>query len=648
MAERAVPARTYILMRRFSLFLILLVFVSLALVVGAIFRYPLVIDDPFITYRYAQNLAGGTGFVYNPGERSLSTTTPLYALVLGVVGFLYSEIPTVGYWLSVISLGVCAFFVFRLVAECYGRVAGVSAGVLLLCAPGLLITLGLETNFYLALALGAILLYRVGRATAAFAVSALLTLTRNDGILLVAILATHYLYMDRARLRGGLAAMIDMTFLRPFLVYFVILLPWLVFSTFYFGTPFPVTLGAKIAQAQSGLWDSFAIGLIKWARDSVWLVPQMLFGLVGAAWAIRQRSFLLVVGAWAITHLVAYSLLGVAFYAWYIAPLVPALAVFAGVGIVVSARWVGGLLPKSTGAMSVERGEERMRLSVLVLAGVVTLILVALELRTAVNLGLQKPSPKVEAYERAAEWLAQNTDVSARIDTLEVGVIGYFDGRRTYDFVGLVDPMRLPYLRVQKFADGVRRRAAEYVIAIPPDVWLPEDAWFKDAYRAAHEIRVRDFYGNRPLVIYERADVGSAPVETRFVNAAFEKQVELQKVELFTHDIKRGESLPLRLNLRALQTTPAPKEWKFTIQLVGAENRVVAQTDNFYPARLPEDGEPFVDYQAIPIPVDAPPGTYDLILAMYDIERNERLSLYGNDGNEVGDFVPLGKIEIKE
>jgi len=44
-------------------------------------------DDPFITFRYAQNLRAGLGFVYNPGERILSTTTPLYTLLLAGLSF---------------------------------------------------------------------------------------------------------------------------------------------------------------------------------------------------------------------------------------------------------------------------------------------------------------------------------------------------------------------------------------------------------------------------------------------------------------------------------------------------------------------------------------------------------------------------------
>src|SRR5437868_10332746 len=40
------------------------------------------IDDAYITFRYARNLAEGLGLVYNPGEWVLGTTAPLWAVLL--------------------------------------------------------------------------------------------------------------------------------------------------------------------------------------------------------------------------------------------------------------------------------------------------------------------------------------------------------------------------------------------------------------------------------------------------------------------------------------------------------------------------------------------------------------------------------------
>src|SRR5437868_13243574 len=40
------------------------------------------IEDALISLRYAENLAAGRGFVFNPGEHVLGTTTPLFTLIL--------------------------------------------------------------------------------------------------------------------------------------------------------------------------------------------------------------------------------------------------------------------------------------------------------------------------------------------------------------------------------------------------------------------------------------------------------------------------------------------------------------------------------------------------------------------------------------
>src|SRR5512137_2367998 len=58
--------------------------VTLALIALAIVARlipgPRMVDDAFITFRYARNLVHGAGLVYNTGERVLGTTTPVYAL----------------------------------------------------------------------------------------------------------------------------------------------------------------------------------------------------------------------------------------------------------------------------------------------------------------------------------------------------------------------------------------------------------------------------------------------------------------------------------------------------------------------------------------------------------------------------------------
>ena len=61
--------------------------VLLALVVRLL-AGPRTIDDAYITFRYARNLAEGLGFVYNPGQSVLGTTTPSYTALMSLAWLL--------------------------------------------------------------------------------------------------------------------------------------------------------------------------------------------------------------------------------------------------------------------------------------------------------------------------------------------------------------------------------------------------------------------------------------------------------------------------------------------------------------------------------------------------------------------------------
>ena len=61
------------------------VFILLLIVASFVFPYlvstPTAIDDALITARYSRNLASGLSLIYNPGEKVLGTTTPLWAFL---------------------------------------------------------------------------------------------------------------------------------------------------------------------------------------------------------------------------------------------------------------------------------------------------------------------------------------------------------------------------------------------------------------------------------------------------------------------------------------------------------------------------------------------------------------------------------------
>jgi len=57
---------------------IILFFAAIAVRLVVYFATHYAVDDAFITFRYAANIANGNGLVYNLGERVLGTSTPLF------------------------------------------------------------------------------------------------------------------------------------------------------------------------------------------------------------------------------------------------------------------------------------------------------------------------------------------------------------------------------------------------------------------------------------------------------------------------------------------------------------------------------------------------------------------------------------------
>ena len=77
-----------------------------------------------ITFRVAENLASGRGFVYNPGERVQVTTTPLYALILAPGVWLFGSAPTAALILNIALAGLIPILAYDLGRHLSGRITG--------------------------------------------------------------------------------------------------------------------------------------------------------------------------------------------------------------------------------------------------------------------------------------------------------------------------------------------------------------------------------------------------------------------------------------------------------------------------------------------------------------------------------------------
>ncbi len=396
-------------------------------------------DDPYITYRYAANLAQGNGLVYNVGERTLSTTAPLYALLLAPFAWSGLDLPLASNTIGCLSLALGGLALWRLGQIWRTPLVGL-VGLLLYPTFSLPITtLGAETVFSITLILYGFLAVAKERYRWAAIWLALATLARADGVLAVGVAG---IFIIATRLSEPGANRIDWRklgapeFYRALpwdalAIYAAILLPWFTFAWLYFGSPFPVTLAVKQHQGAMAISQSFLAGL--WGQiQTYWhVVPYRLhFGLAGigllyASW--KPRPWLLILG-WSALYLAAYAWLGVSAYFWYYAPLSVGWIALVGLGITAISQAAQKLLSR--------RGNQRLAV---IAAGVLIAALVGIHANSLARLSALNDQ-RLGIYRAVGAWLRADAPPDASIGTLEVGIIGYYAERRMIDFAGLLQP----------------------------------------------------------------------------------------------------------------------------------------------------------------------------------------------------------------
>lgn len=377
-------------------------------------------DDAYITYRYAANLSSGEGFVYNPGQRLLSTTTPLFTILLAAISFFWKDIPHAANVLGVLGISLGTLFLWDMCKQKNQRIAGYTCLALYPTFPLLVMTIGLETSLYIAFCLGAIAFYERRIYSLAAAFSALATLARPDGILVPLILVAHFVLTERS-----------LPPFRPVLVYIILVLPWVLFSLLYFGSPVPVALVTKQNQGAMIVSERFSAGILTvlkpYSRRFIYIF-ELILSLTGLGSAIlRRKTDWSILFTWTALYFLAYTILGVSRYHWYYAPLVPAFVVSIGLGI------------SALVALMDRFFHTKNRFS----TNLATVLILAMLGGGQIihNLQIKRfPDQRREIYRAVGEWLSKNTLEDVLVGTLEVGIIGYYSQRPMLDFAGLLQP----------------------------------------------------------------------------------------------------------------------------------------------------------------------------------------------------------------
>jgi hypothetical protein len=490
---------------------------------------PRTIDDSYITFRYARNILAGNGFVYNPGEHVLGTTTPLYTLLLATTGAITggtgAPFQQIAMAINALADAITCLLLLKLGRRFGSEFAGVGAAVVWSIAPYSVTFAigGLETSVYVLLLITAVVTYLEERYSLAAVTGALSILTRPDALLLVGPLALDRMVQtwrstgpdsltrltpdntSHAEAKGARFKQILNGEVIPF---GAPLLIWFSFATLYFGSPFPHSVAAKSLAYRLGPTEGLVRLIQHYATPfmgnltfgncwiGIGLVLYPFLYLLGSMKVFRSeaRAWPMLVYPW--LYLAAFAIANPLVFRWYLTPPLPVYMLIILVG---GERMIGDLmrLGRETSPIQVEetssdpgsreahrRGSgyagpveaksRRMYLS----RALTSLFLILLPLglivrdwRIQPNHGLQLPAPEMAWYKlellygEAAEVLKPLIRPGEVLAAGDVGVLGFKTNARILDTVGLNSGQSLKY-----YPTNPDYYVTNY--AIPPDLIL--------------------------------------------------------------------------------------------------------------------------------------------------------------------------------
>ena len=220
-----------------TLIAILTVSVALAFLWPSPIAFPM--DDTYIHFVYAQNLAThGKLFFSFPDEKGVATSSLLWVLLLaggnliGIPMFLLAKI------LGIASLACVGVGIYLLMRPIWTPLKAASAALLVSLSGNMIwfSLSGMETMLFLALGILCLLSYRAGRWGGLGFLLGLLTLTRPDGLFLIAALGLVELFSQRCLRRG---------FVTAASVAVLLAAPWFLYLKWRTGSFLPTSAAAK-------------------------------------------------------------------------------------------------------------------------------------------------------------------------------------------------------------------------------------------------------------------------------------------------------------------------------------------------------------------------------------------------------------------
>ncbi|NLV43883.1 MAG: hypothetical protein GXY07_05215 [Candidatus Hydrogenedentes bacterium] len=488
--------------------LVVLFIFSLLPIYYASLRWPYLKDDFFITLTYSKNIALGRGFVYNYGEPTFGSTTPLLVLIGAVLGLLLPWFPL--HSLATLFTALCLAgigWIFLL----FHKHFRISPWVAAFLGSSLIISsdpefLGMEAYlFQFLLVLSCALAFCRCYLSCGVCI-ALLHLTRAEGVLLLPILMTYAGIADFVKGERDIRRL-SASLLRMAIGAGVVAGIWTCYAYITFGRITPNTLSAKLVHLEffgdapsfRNYWLIFLNARFRnWGGNfnivNVFGIALWVLLAYGVYDVIRYRRQWMVFILYFIAHVTGYSIINVLFFRWYALPLIFILMLLVVLG---AAR-----------LMSTVFTSKPVITTITLMAMMLILFFGAELYRVAEQSRMNWADRRAPTYLMVASWLRNHTKPGSSVSFGEIGYIGYFTDNKIIDTAGLVSPEVIPLLAKGDIISGFLMHKPDY------HIWIEGDKNWEQIIRhpffVENYIQAARITGPKPrevMYIYKRKDV---------------------------------------------------------------------------------------------------------------------------------------------
>ncbi len=454
----------------------------------------LVFDDSYITLKFASNFFKYKGITYDGISYLTGATSPLHIVFVALVG-LFFKLETASLLVGITFFVFSSLLVYLWTLRIYeDRKIALLAGVMMSTSGWLVFDSlnGLETTTFISFSLLTFYLFHVYERRVFYIFPLFLSiLTRPEGWFIAGALwmwqAAEYIIRKDARILRNLCSSLG--------VFILLITPYFLLCFFYTGSILPGTAVAKSIFFAEFHTDSprvwmFKHGLELFYKELLYPLPLIIFPLI-----IFARKVIVLPYLWFYCGM---------FYLFY-------FLFFPGSTIHYWCRYQHIFIPIiviaiSGGAVELLKMCKRKTLQVSMAA----LVMLSLTYNQGVSfMNVENIySGEIHCTKNTmldlAIWLKHNTQKDDLIALHDIGVVGYFSGRKLLDLVGLTNPevnkyywdrssKRLYSFSERKIIDYLKEKKPDYLVMFPD--W---DRYF-NFFQNGNERHFKHVYTSNPL-----------------------------------------------------------------------------------------------------------------------------------------------------